>query len=77
MAQELEGVVQDPIEDLELRKHAVFALSQRPDEESLPALLRLARTHSHPEIRATAMFWLSQKDDPRVLELFEEILFGS
>lgn len=76
MAEELEGVVDDPIEDIELRKHAVFALSQRPDEESLPVLLRLARTHPHPEIRASAMFWLSQKDDPRVLELFEEILFG-
>ena len=76
MAAELEGFVDDSIEDIELRKHAVFALSQRSDEESLPALLRLAREHPHPEIRASAMFWLSQKDDPRVVELLEDILFG-
>lgn len=76
MAAELEGFVDDSIEDIDLRKHAVFALSQRPDEESLPSLLRLAREHPHPEIRASAMFWLSQKDDPRVVELLEDILFG-
>lgn len=76
MTVELEGFVDDSVEDIELRKHAVFALSQRSDEESTPALLRLARTHPNPEIRASAMFWLSQKDDPRVVELLEEILFG-
>ncbi len=63
--------------DLEVRKHAVFALSQRPEEEGVPALIRIARTHPHPELRKTALFWLGQSEDPRVLALFEELLLSS
>jgi len=60
--------------DLEVRKHAVFALSQRPPEEGVPALIRIARTNQHPELRKTALFWLGQSEDPRAISLFEELL---
>jgi hypothetical protein len=60
--------------ELEIRKQAVFALSQRPADEGVPALIRIARTSPHPELRKTALFWLGQSEDPRVLALFEEIL---
>lgn len=63
--------------DLEIRKHAVFALSQRPAEEGVPVLIRIARTNPHPELRKTALFWLGQSEDPRVLALFEELLLSS
>ena len=66
--------VSDSEEDRELRKHAVFALSQRPRDEAVPELVRIARTHRDPEIRKTAMFWLGQSGDPRAIALFEEIL---
>jgi hypothetical protein len=71
---ELALFVSDSEEDRELRKHAVFALSQRPREEAVPELMRIARTHRDPEIRKSAMFWLGQSGDPRALALFEEIL---
>lgn len=71
---ELAAFVSDSEEDRELRKHAVFALSQRPRDESIPELMRIARTHRDPEIRKSAMFWLGQSGDPRALALFEEIL---
>lgn len=61
-------------EDLEVRKHAVFALSQRPAEEGVPALIRIARTSREPELRKTALFWLGQSEDPRAISLFEELL---
>jgi hypothetical protein len=61
-------------EDLEVRKHAVFALSQRPAEEGVPALIRIARANRHPELRKTALFWLGQSDDPRAISLFEDLL---
>ena len=61
-------------EDIEIRKQAVFALSQRPTEEGVPALIRIARTNRHAELRKTALFWLGQSEDPRALTLFEEIL---
>jgi HEAT repeat protein len=60
--------------DLEVRKHAVFALSQRPADEGVPVLIRIARTNRSPELRKTALFWLGQSEDPRALTLFEEIL---
>jgi hypothetical protein len=70
----LTAIVADDDEDLELREHAIFALTQRGDEVSVPVLSRIARTSQHPQLRESALFWLAQSDDPRVLELFEEIL---
>jgi HEAT repeat protein len=70
----LESLVDADDEDLEVRQAAVFALSQRPSDESVPALSRIARTHTHPEVREAAFFWLAQHDDPRVIDLFEEVL---
>jgi hypothetical protein len=70
----LDSLVDDGGGDIEIRKQAVFALSQRPDEERVPALIRIARTHCHPELRKQALFWLGQSGDPRALTLFEEIL---
>ena len=74
ITRELSAFVSDGDEDRELRKHAVFALSQRPREEAVPELVRIARSHRDPEIRKTAMFWLGQSGDPRAIALFEEIL---
>jgi hypothetical protein len=53
---------------------AVFALSQRPDHESVPVLMDVARTAPHPDTRRSAMFWLAQSEDERVYAFFEEIL---
>ena len=55
---------------------AVFALSQRPDDEAVPILMDVARTAADAETRRTAMFWLAQSEDDRVLSFFESILTG-
>jgi hypothetical protein len=77
VTRELEDFVDADIEDRDVREAAVFALSQRPDHESIPSLERIARQHRDTQIRRTALFWLAQKDDPEVLDFFEEILSGS
>jgi hypothetical protein len=69
----LDSIAADVRGDREVRKHAVVALSQR-SEEGVPALIRIARSNPDPELRKTALFWLGQSDDPRALDLFEEIL---
>lgn len=61
-------------EDTEIKKQAVFALSQVKGERSTEALMQLARTSNDPEVRKSALFWLGQSRDPRVLTFFEEIL---
>lgn len=70
----LVDVAQDDKEDQEIRNSAIFALSQRDADEAVPALMDIARTSEHAESRRTAMFWLAQSDDPRVVPFFESIL---
>jgi HEAT repeat protein len=70
----LDSIAGDVRGDREVRKQAVFALSQRSADEAVPALIRIARTSPDPELRKTALFWLGQSDDSRALDLFEEIL---
>jgi hypothetical protein len=70
----LNDLVVDNSVDREVRESAVFALSQRPREEGVPALIAVARTNKDPEIRKKALFWLGQSNDPRALDLFEELL---
>jgi hypothetical protein len=71
---DLNDIVLDNGIDREVREQAVFALSQRPHEEGVPALIAVARTNKDPEIRKKALFWLGQSNDPRALDLFEELL---
>ncbi len=70
----LKDIVVDNGVDQEVREQAVFALSQRPRAEAIPALISVARTNKDPEIRKKALFWLGQSNDPRALDLFEELL---
>lgn len=75
--QGLEALIAADDEKVEIRSHAIFALSQQDDDEAVPALIRLVRDATHPVLRKRALFWLAQSDDSRVLALFEEILAGS
>jgi hypothetical protein len=70
----LDSIVRDDRGDRDIRKKAIFALSQRSNDEGVPALIRIARANPDPELRKTALFWLGQSEDPRALDLFEEIL---
>lgn len=67
-----QAIDNDP--DVEVKRQAVFALSQLPRDEATPLLIKLARSHTHPVVRKQAMFWLGQSKDPRALSFFEEVL---
>jgi len=65
--------------DRATRRQVVFALSQRPSEEHVPALTRVARTDRDPAVRCSALFWLGEGargggPEARVLGLYEELL---
>lgn len=62
--------------DREVRDQVIFALSQRPRDEGIPALIRVVRTSKDPTLRRKALFWLGQSGDPRALELIEQLLAG-
>ena len=61
-------------DDTEVKKQAVFALSQMRSDKSVDALIDVAKNSKDREVRKSALFWLGQSKDPRVLALFEEIL---
>jgi hypothetical protein len=60
--------------DTDVKKRAVFALSQLPKDEGVPLLINVAKTNKNPAVRKQAMFWLGQSKDPRALAFFAEIL---
>jgi HEAT repeats len=63
-----------PAPDEDVRASAVFALSQRPRSQAVPALTRVYRTTEDPYLRRRALFWLGQTDAPQAIDLFVEIL---
>lgn len=67
-----DAVNNDPEE--QIREKAVFAISQLPDDRSVPLLIELMKTHRSPGVRRKAAFWLGQKNDPRALEALADIL---
>ena len=72
----LANLVAEDTVDRAVRESAVFALSQRPKDEGVPALIHVAQTNRDPSVRKKALFWLGQSNDPRALSLFETILAG-
>ncbi len=60
--------------DTEVKRRAVFALSQLPKNEGVPLMIDVARKNKNPAVRKQAMFWLGQSKDPRAIEFFAELL---
>jgi hypothetical protein len=67
-----EAIDRDP--DTDVKKRAVFALSQLPKDDGVPKLIGVARNNKNAAVRKQAMFWLGQSNDPRALTFFEEVL---
>jgi hypothetical protein len=70
----LDELVGEAALDQDVREQAIFALSQRPRDEGIPALVKVVRTSRDPALRRKALFWLGQSGDPRALQLIEELL---
>jgi len=60
--------------ETDVKRRAVFALSQLSNGEGVTKLIDLAKTNRNAEVRKQAMFWLGQSKDPRALDFFQQIL---
>jgi len=72
----LKDILRNRDEDMELREHAVFALSQVSRPDPLPLLMEIARDGRTPQLQRAAFFALAEHDVPEVHQLFEDILMG-
>lgn len=66
------AIENDP--ETEVKKKAVFGLTQIPENEGIPMLIQVARANRNPAVRKQAVFWLGQSKDPRALSFFEDVL---
>ncbi|MEX2467884.1 MAG: hypothetical protein WD995_13325 [Gemmatimonadota bacterium] len=65
---------EDGAEAQDIRDAAVFAPSQRPADEGIPALMELTRTGPTADTRRSALFWLAQSGHPSVPDFFGALL---
>lgn len=68
----IDAALKEP--ELEVKKQAVNALSRFPNQEGVPKLIEVARSHPNPEVRRQAMLRLGDSKDPRAVEFFAQIL---
>jgi len=66
------AIEQDP--ESNVKKKAVFALTQIKNGDGVPMLIEIARTNKNPVVRKEAMHWLGQSKDPRAVKFFEDVL---
>jgi len=67
-----DAIANDP--ETEVKKKAVFALTQMPNGEGVPLLIQVARSNRNPAVRKQAVFWLGQSRDTRALAFIEDVL---
>jgi len=61
---------------VELRKKAVFLLTQKRSDGIVPALLDVARNDPSTDVRGDAIFWLSQARSDLAVPALDSILFA-
>ena len=70
----LSATAQSADGNAEVQMQAVKAISQRRSEESVPVLIKIARTHPNHTVRKQAIRSLGETGDPRAIEFFREVL---
>jgi HEAT repeat protein len=60
--------------DQRLKEHVIFVLSQRREDAATTKLISIAKEDPDREMRKKALFWLAQKDDPRVTKLITDMV---
>ncbi len=70
----LSQTAQNTDANVEVQVQAVRAISERHSEESVPLLIKIARTHPNQLVRKQAIRSLGESGDPRAVEYFREVL---
>ena len=64
----------EKLTDQDLKEHYIFVLAERRESSATDKLIDIAKHDKNIEMRKKALFWLAQKNDPRVKQLLMEII---
>lgn len=70
----LSATAQSPDGNTEVQMQAVRAIKERKSEESVPLLIKIAKTHPNQLVRKQAIRSLGETGDPRAIDFFREVL---
>lgn len=70
----LSATAQSTDGNAEVQVQAVRAIGERHAEESVPLLIKIAKTHPNQLVRKQAIRSLGESGDPRAIEYFREVL---
>jgi HEAT repeat protein len=70
----LSTTAQSPDGNAEVQVQAVRSISERHSEETVPLLIKIARTHPNQLVRKQAIRSLGESGDPRAVDFFREVL---
>ncbi len=70
----LRETVESSSAETQVQMQAVHAISERPADEAVPLLIKVARTHPNQQVRRRALHVLGESGDPRALDFFREVL---
>jgi len=60
--------------DTDFQQHLLFIYSQRREPAAVDKLMAIAKSDQNIELRKQALFWLGQKNDPRVRQFIRDLL---
>ncbi len=60
--------------DTDFQQHLLFIYSQRRESAAVDKLMTIAKSDPNVELRKQALFWLGQKNDPRVRQFIRDLL---
>ncbi len=70
----LSATAQSADGNTEVQMQAVRSIGERHAEESVPILIKIAKTHPNQLVRKQAIRSLGESGDPRAVEFFREVL---
>jgi HEAT repeat protein len=70
----LSATAQSADGNAEVQMQAVRAIGERRSDESVPLLIKIAKTHPNQLVRKQAIRSLGESGDPRAVEFFREVL---
>jgi hypothetical protein len=66
--------IYDRLSDSEVKEKLIWVMSESRDRAATDKLVEIAQKDPDREMRKKALFWLGQKNDPRVRQILIDIL---